>query len=122
MTERLFVYGTLAPGRSNAHELAGVPGTWTHATVRGHLLPEGWGAALGYPALVPDDDGPTVAGLVLASDALAQHWDRLDAFEGDGYDRVVVRATTDDGSTVAAWVYVLRPGPGSPHQRPGATS
>lgn len=33
MPEHLFVYGTLAPGRPNAHVLAEVPGTWRPATI-----------------------------------------------------------------------------------------
>lgn len=107
MTDRLFVYGTLAPGRPNAHILADIPGTWSRATVRGTLHAEGWGAAEGYPALVPDADGDVVQGLVFASDALAAHWPRIDAFEGDGYARVVVVAQLEDGSQVDAFVYAL---------------
>ena len=41
MTDRLFVYGTLAPGRSNEHILADVPGTWEPAVVQGTLIQEG---------------------------------------------------------------------------------
>ena len=52
MTDRLFVYGTLAPGRPNAHVLADVPGTWESATVRGTLVQDGWGAAAGYPGIL----------------------------------------------------------------------
>jgi gamma-glutamylcyclotransferase (GGCT)/AIG2-like uncharacterized protein YtfP len=51
MTDRLFIYGTLAPGRPNEHVLADVPGTWERATVRGKLLDEGWGAEVGYPGI-----------------------------------------------------------------------
>ncbi len=36
MTDRLFIYGTLAPGRPNEHVLAEVPGAWEPATVRAH--------------------------------------------------------------------------------------
>ena len=35
MIHRLFVYGTLAPGRPNEHVLADVPGEWEPATVMG---------------------------------------------------------------------------------------
>src|SRR5262249_52948470 len=83
--QRLFVYGTLAPGRENADVLAELPGTWEEATVRGRLLQEGWGADLGYPGLVLDDAGDEVQGLVFTSDRLADHLDRLDAFGGCGY-------------------------------------
>lgn len=108
MTERLFVYGTLAPGRPNGHMLADVPGTWEPASVRGRLLQEGWGAAVGYPGLVLDDQGDEVPGLVFSSDALAAHWARLDAFEGAGYERVPAAARLRDGRVVTAYVYRLR--------------
>lgn len=106
--DRLFVYGTLLPGRANAHELAGIEGTWAPATVTGTLLPDGWGAALGYPGVVLDAAGPVVPGAVLTSEDLAAHWDRLDAFEGDGYDRVTATALLEGGESVAAHLYVLR--------------
>ena len=112
MRPRLFVYGTLAPGRPNAHVLADVPGTWTPATVRGTLLPDGWGAAIGYPAIVPSDTGEEVHGQVFASDALSEHWARLDAFEGEGYVRVPVTARLADGTLVEAQVYALAGAPG----------
>ena len=111
MIERLFVYGTLAPGKPNAHVLADVRGTWQPASVTGRLLPEGWGAALGYPGIVLADDGDVVRGLVFSSDELATHWPRLDAFEGEGYERVLTVARLDDGATVDAYIYRLREGP-----------
>lgn len=50
--QRLFVYRTLAPGRANHHVLAGIPGTWEVATLRGELIEKGWGAAMGYPGII----------------------------------------------------------------------
>ena len=108
MTEYLFVYGTLAPGRQNAHVLAGVPGTWEPATVRGILFPNGRGAAAGYPGFVPDDRGPSVRGFLFTSERLVDHWARLDAFEGDGYERRKVRVERGIGGRVEAHVYALR--------------
>ena len=107
MTPRLFVYGTLAPGRANAHVLAPVPGTWEPATVTGRLLPEGWGAAAGYPGIILDEQGGPVAGLLFTSDSLGEHWSRLDAFEGDGYRRVRTTVRRQDGTVVDAYVYAL---------------
>src|SRR4051812_29713233 len=92
VSEPLFVYGTLAPGRPNEHVLEDVVGTWDEASVQGRLVQHGWGADLGYPALELSADGDWVVGLVFTSDALAEHWERLDEFEGDGYERVVTRA------------------------------
>lgn len=125
--EHLFVYGTLAPGRPNEHVLADVPGTWRAATVRGVLRELGWGAAQGYPGIVLDtetandtdataedaaaDDAEThglVDGVVFSSPELAEHWDRLDRFEGPEYERVTVDASLEDGTTVSAQIYALR--------------
>lgn len=107
MIEHLFVYGTLAPGEPNEHMLAPLAGRWRPASVRGTLHPEGWGAALGYPALVPEEDGDEVEGLLFSSPELAGHWDRIDRFEGEGYERARVRVRLAGGSEVESWVYVL---------------
>lgn len=107
MMDRLFVYGTLAPGRPNEHVLAGVPGNWTPAHVRGRLLQQGWGAEVGYPGIVLDAHGEEVRGLVFSSEELAAHWCRLDEFEGDGYQRVLASATLQDGAVVPVFVYTL---------------
>jgi gamma-glutamylcyclotransferase (GGCT)/AIG2-like uncharacterized protein YtfP len=101
---RLAVYGTLAPGRSNHHELAGLRGTWRAGTVRGHRVATGWGVALGYPALALDRDGDDVAVELFESANLPNHWTRLDAFEGSAYRRTWVEVMTADGA-VDAWIY-----------------
>ena len=107
MTQRLFVYGTLAPGRPNEHVLAPLGGDWQPAAVRGHLMQLGWGAAMGYPALMLDEAGEEVRGFVFSAEGLAAFWDTLDAFEGEQYERILTTARLEDGSTVAAYVYVL---------------
>ncbi|MGO1070148.1 gamma-glutamylcyclotransferase family protein [Lysobacter sp. CA199] len=107
MTHRLFVYGTLAPGQPNEHVLADVPGAWEPAAVRGTLHQVGWGAAAGYPGIVLDADGDEVPGLVFSSDALPAHWQRLDEFEGEGYERVLTSAELQGGGVVPAYVYAL---------------
>ena len=108
MTDRLFVYGTLAPGRPNEHVLAGLPGTWEPATVTGTLLQEGWGAAFGCPGIVLDEAGGEVHGFLFSSKALSANWVRLDAFEGDGYERTVTSAKRGDGTLVQAHIYTLK--------------
>jgi gamma-glutamylcyclotransferase (GGCT)/AIG2-like uncharacterized protein YtfP len=113
MTHRLFVYGTLAPGRANEHVLADVPGEWEPATVTGNLLQDGWGAALGYPGIVLDARGGEVEGLLFSSESLTEHWARLDAFEGQGYERVLTTVKLKDGTSVDACIYVLS-GSGAP--------
>jgi gamma-glutamylcyclotransferase (GGCT)/AIG2-like uncharacterized protein YtfP/GNAT superfamily N-acetyltransferase len=108
MPLRIFVYGTLAPGRPNAHVLSGVPGVWQKASVRGLLVQAGWGAEQGYPGLVIDDAEGQVEGFVLSSDALANEWARLDEFEGSQYERVTTPVRLEDGQIVQAFVYQLK--------------
>lgn len=102
---RLATYGTLAPGRVNHHQLAVLAGTWTIGTIRGRLIETGWGAALGYPALVPDADGEAIAVHLFTSADLPAHWERLDAFEGAEYRRGEIMVETA-GGVVPAWIYL----------------
>ncbi|WPF65744.1 MULTISPECIES: gamma-glutamylcyclotransferase [unclassified Corynebacterium] len=113
--QRLFVYGTLGPGRPNEHLLSPYGGTWARGHVRGRLREEGWGAAMGYPGLILDSPGntpesaaQTVSGWVLTSAELDRAWAELDAFEGPEYRRVEAEVTLDGGDTVRTWVYALR--------------
>lgn len=108
MVERLFVYGTLAPGRPNEHLLGAIGGSWEPASVTGILRWEGWGAAMGFPGIDLDAHGAEVEGFLFSSANLASHWAALDAFEGDAYARVLTQVQRKDGSTVAAFIYVLR--------------
>ena len=107
MTEALFVYGTLAPGRANAHVLAPLKGTWRNGSVRGQLHAEGWGATLGFPGIVLDPQGPEVKGQVFTAPGLADFWPTLDAFEGEGYRRVPVEVWLEGGDTLTCWIYSL---------------
>jgi gamma-glutamylcyclotransferase (GGCT)/AIG2-like uncharacterized protein YtfP len=86
----LAVYGTLAPGQPNHHVVAPFGGEWTDGLIEGELLPEGWGAALGYPGFRPRVGGAAVAVQVLAAPLLATAWPTLDRFEGPEYERILV--------------------------------
>jgi gamma-glutamylcyclotransferase (GGCT)/AIG2-like uncharacterized protein YtfP len=67
---------------------------------------------MGFPAIVLDAGGPEVAVEVFESEALTEHWDRLDAFEGPGYRRVAVDVATAEG-VLQASIYVLAEPAGS---------
>jgi gamma-glutamylcyclotransferase (GGCT)/AIG2-like uncharacterized protein YtfP len=103
---RLAVYGSLAPGGPNHELLSDQPGRWVQGTVLGHLHEEGWGAALGFPGIVLDRDGPEVAVHVFESPELPDRWPELDAFEGPGYRRTVTTVHTGQGDLRAS-IYVL---------------
>jgi gamma-glutamylcyclotransferase (GGCT)/AIG2-like uncharacterized protein YtfP len=106
MATRLATYGSLAPGRANHLQLAGLKGQWFKAIVRGDLIQAGWGADLGFPGLVLDPTGGTVEVDVFEAVDLSEHWGRLDAFEGEGYRRVLAQVETANG-IIDAWIYVL---------------
>ena len=103
---RLVAYGTLAPGRPNHHQLGDLPGRWFAGRVRGSLVEAGWGAELGFPALILNEEGPEFEVDVFESSVLPEQWDRLDAFEGPGYRRVTVDVATAEGALPAS-IYVL---------------
>ena len=110
--QHLFVYGTLAPNRINHHIMLPIKDSvWQPATIRGQLLADGgWGSALGFPAVMPalaPDNGDIVEGFVISSTDLHNHWARLDAFEGESYQRIEVVATLASGKKINAFVYAL---------------
>lgn len=86
---RLAVYGSLLPGENNHHHVATLVGRWVEGTVEGTLCDHGWAARQGYPGFVPGGSGDRVAVKVLESRALPDAWERLDAFEGEGYRRIL---------------------------------
>lgn len=105
--QRLFIYGTLAPGCANHHVMENIPGEWQPGCVSGNLIAAGWGAAMGCPGISLTDDGDSVDGVLFTSIELPEHWQMLDDFEGDGYRRVEVRVTLEGGNVVDAYIYEL---------------
>ncbi|MBK8971417.1 MAG: gamma-glutamylcyclotransferase [Hahellaceae bacterium] len=105
--EHLFVYGSLKPGESAEHFLAGIEGIWRQASVCGHHYPDGLPQTGGYPALSLDTRGHPVAGMVFSSSLLAGHWPLLDAYEGSAYTRVQTEVILRDDHTLWAWIYTV---------------
>ena len=108
MIERLFVYGTLAPGGPNEHVLSEIGGSWEAARVIGSLRQKGWGAAMGYPGIDLDEHGDEVQGFLFSSEKLSDHWAKLDAFEGNSYERVLTVVKLRGNETVDAYIYTLK--------------
>ena len=74
--------------------------------VYGKLLNAGWGASLGYPALILDPRGSAIEVDVFESVDLPAHWSRLDTFEGPGYQRLLTTVHTATGQ-IQAFIYAL---------------
>lgn len=105
----LAVYGSLAPGESNAHILVPLQGIWTAGfVVHGDLSPAGWGAAIGFPAARWRPGGPAFPVKLFASPLLAADWPRLDEFEGPEYMRILVPVFTGSGFATVANLYEAR--------------
>ena len=110
MVETLFVYGTLMPNCPNAHVLDNIVGKFTPATVKGYLKDAGWSAGMGYPGiqLNKNEDGDTIHGYLFSSSNLINHWDSLDEFEGEEFQREAVSVETYDEFEIDTFIYVLK--------------
>jgi gamma-glutamylcyclotransferase (GGCT)/AIG2-like uncharacterized protein YtfP len=103
VSDHLFVYGTL---RAGAHpmnrvlaEAAQIVGA---ARMRGLLVDLGW-----YPGLVETTDDRWVTGelWLLRRGRVLQ---RLDAYEGDEYERRRRTVVLEEGTSLDAWMYLYR--------------
>ncbi len=104
MTSRVFVYGTLRPGGSAYLRcLAPYPVSHRPATLADHAL---YGRGLPYPAIVPRR-GHRVRGELVEIDPARPDdaLEAMDTWEGDGYRRIEVTVTTEQGS-LRAWAYL----------------
>lgn len=104
---RLATYGTLAPGKVNHHQLEALRGEWFKGIVHGKLVNAGWGAAKGCPGIIFSEKTDAVTVHIFQSENLPAHWERLDAFEGDGYRRVEVVAETPQGALAVSIYEVI---------------
>lgn len=83
-SQRLAVYGTLAPGECNYHLLAACQGPWLHGAVRGRL------ATREHRVLTYDPRAGLVLVQMLTSPGLPGQWTQLDAFEQPTHRRILV--------------------------------
>ena len=104
MTAHLFAYGTLMCEEImlavSGRRLTGIHcllRDYERATIQGEV----------YPGIVARP-GKVVEG-VLYSDVPEAAWERLDIFEGEMYQRSVIRVELEDGTLREAQAYVLKP-------------
>jgi len=100
----LFAYGTLLCA-DILHKVTGCRPAHAPAALRGyrrHALTDEV-----YPAIVAHE-GAAVAG-VIYFDVPAGAWSCLDRFEGEMYARRIVRVLCEDGTSVDAATYVIKP-------------
>ncbi len=107
---RLAVYGSLAPSEVNHWVIQDIPGTWEIGYVRGELELQGWGATEGFPAMIWIPDGEKIWVQLFTSQALPHYWNRIDEFEGDDYQRILVPVERPGRSVVVANIYEVRGG------------
>lgn len=104
--QKLAVYGSLAPGRSNHHEMTPMRGRWfADLAVHGDYLDVGWGAQMGFPAMRSRADGEPIPVHLFLSRQLPQHWQRLDEFEGEEYCRILIPVFCRDRFVTVANLY-----------------
>lgn len=111
--QRLAAYGSLAPGGANHHHVSSLVGKWSKGMVSGTLRERGRGSGEGPPGLAWEAASAGVEVHLLESAALAGAWDRLDEFQGPGYQRILVPVETK-GRTIVCNLYELAeatPGP-----------
>ncbi len=102
--QNLFAYGTLMcddimveVSGSRLSHARGVLKDFSRHSVKGEH----------YPAIVPDGRG-RVEGVVYLN-VPDSAWDRLDRFEGEMYARELVQIELNDGGSLLAATYVVRP-------------
>ncbi len=96
------------PNCPNGHVLENVVGKFVPATVRGYLKDAGWSASMGYPGIKLNEEGDTIHGYLFYSNNLINHWDNLDEFEGEEFERQEVNVERYDEMDVDTFIYVLK--------------
>lgn len=104
------VYGTLGPKGPNHYFVKDIPGEWYKGIVKGKLEADGWGATQGYNGFrhADADEQQEISAAILISDSLGDHWDRLDKFEGDGYQRILAKYELENGEIGIGYIFALK--------------
>ena len=107
--QSIIIYGTLAPNRPNHSKIEHINGKWIKGVVKGKLVKEGWGAALGYLGFKHSsiEEQANIEAYILFSDELVDNWTYLDEFEGDGYRRILAKFELDNGEVGVGNIYAI---------------
>ena len=108
MKDSLFVYGTLMPNCPNSYVLENIVGKFVRASVKGKLIDAGWSASMGYPGIRLDEGKDTIHGFLFYSHNLINHWENLDKFEGEEFERKEVVVERYDEIEVKTYIYTLK--------------
>jgi gamma-glutamylcyclotransferase (GGCT)/AIG2-like uncharacterized protein YtfP len=96
------------PNCPNAFVLENIVGKFVKASVKGKLIDAGWSASMGYPGIRLDEGKDTIHGFLFYSDNLINHWDNLDKFEGEEFERKEVVVERYDEIEVKTYIYTLK--------------
>ncbi len=106
--ESLFVYGTLMPNAPHGEVLEKIGGKFVPATIKGKLIGAGWSASMGYPGIKLSPKEDVIHGYLFYSHNLCDHWEYLDDFEGEEFERHSVTVERYDETNVETFIYVLK--------------
>ncbi|MDX1478437.1 MAG: gamma-glutamylcyclotransferase family protein [Saprospiraceae bacterium] len=107
---RLVIYGSLAPGEVNHDQIAHIGGWYAKGRIQGTLVTAGWGQHIGFPGLLWGlGEREEIPVQVLHAATMTSHWEALDAFEGEAYQRIVIPYLLDDGTWGLGCVYQVNP-------------
>ena len=71
------------------------------------LRKEGWGAEMGYPGIDLDEQGNEIQGFLFSSEELSDHLAKLDEFESEAFERVLIAVKLTGNRTVDSYIYAL---------------
>jgi gamma-glutamylcyclotransferase (GGCT)/AIG2-like uncharacterized protein YtfP len=100
-TEKLFVYGSLAPGQPNHRILSDLQGTWTNCKIKGWIMKMG-----GLQYFNWDTRGDDIEVQLFTSSKLHENWEFLDRFEGTSYKRHLITGKLQNNEVIVANIYL----------------
>jgi len=95
-SQKLIIYGTLAPEMPNNYIISDLQGTWEKCWINGYI-----DDIHGFPVFHWDTSRPSIEMQLFVSSSLPEKWSIIDEFEGSSYKRRLITAKTNNGITVA---------------------